>query len=172
MWIAPEGRAGNGCGEEHGGRDRRADNTEPTGCARPDQLLCTPLNPSTPNPGAPQCTPLDPNPIGAIRRPAYNSLAVIPPLPDLVLYARTGCGLCDEARAALQALLADRSAHGLPVPNLVERDIDTDEDWHRRYAFTIPVVVLGGRELELATSPAKLRRLLADGLDPEAEPAA
>ena len=89
-----------------------------------------------------------------------------------MLYARTGCGLCDEARATIQALFADRSAHGLPVPNLVERDIDTDEDWHRRYAFTIPVVVLGERELELATSPAKLRRLLADGLDPEAEPAA
>jgi hypothetical protein len=47
----------------------------------------------------------------------------------------------------------------------VERDIDTDEALHRRYAFTIPVVAFGGRELELATSPAKLRRLLEDVLD-------
>jgi hypothetical protein len=104
---------------------------------------------------------------GPSRDPAYNALAVTPPLPDLVLYARPGCGLCDETRTTLHALLAERSARGLPVADLVERDIDTDEDWHRRYAFTIPVVVLGERELELATSPAKLRRLLEDGLGGE-----
>ena len=46
-----------------------------------------------------------------------------------------------------------------------ERDIDTDDDWQRQFAFTIPVVELGERRLELATSPARLRRLLADGLD-------
>jgi hypothetical protein len=90
---------------------------------------------------------------------------VTAPLPDLVLYGRDGCHLCEEARAALDRLLAERSARGLPVPALVERDIDTDEAWHRRYAFTIPVVRLGDRELELATSPAKLRRLLEDVLD-------
>ena len=48
---------------------------------------------------------------------------------------------------------------------LVERNIEDDEDWQRRYAFTIPVVTVGDVELELATSPAKLRRLLAEGLD-------
>jgi hypothetical protein len=90
---------------------------------------------------------------------------VTAPLPDLILYGRTGCHLCDDARAALDLLLADRAALGLPVPTLVERDIETDDDWHRRYAFTIPVVVLGDRQLDLATSPAKLRRLLEDVLD-------
>ena len=88
-----------------------------------------------------------------------------PPLPDLILYARPGCSLCDETRAALATLLADRAARGLAVPRLQERDIDTDEDWQRQFAFTIPVVELGERRLELATSPARLRRLLADGLD-------
>ncbi len=87
------------------------------------------------------------------------------PLPDLVLYRRAGCHLCDDARATLDLLLADRAARGLPAPALVERDIETDEDWHRRYALTIPVVALGDRELELATSPARLRRLLEDVLD-------
>ena len=91
------------------------------------------------------------------------------PLPDLVLYSRPGCHLCEDTRATLDALLADRAARGDAVPAIEERNIDTNEDWHRRYVFTIPVVVLGGRELELATSPAKLRRLLADVLD--AEPA-
>jgi glutaredoxin len=87
------------------------------------------------------------------------------PLPDLVLYARQGCHLCDEARATLELLLADRAAHGLAAPPVREVDIESDEDLHGRYAFTIPVVALGGRELELATSPARLRRLLADVLD-------
>jgi glutaredoxin len=87
------------------------------------------------------------------------------PLPDLVLYSRPGCHLCEDARAALEVLLADRAARGLPAPTIVERDIETDEGWHRRYAFTIPVVSLDGRELELATSPSKLRRFLEEALD-------
>jgi glutaredoxin len=90
-----------------------------------------------------------------------------PPLPDLVLYTRPGCHLCDETRATLEALLAQRVGAGATVPALQERNIDDDEDWQRRYAFTIPVVALGDRELELATSPAKLRRLLDDVLGPE-----
>ncbi len=96
--------------------------------------------------------------------PAYNALAVTPPLPDLVLYARPGCHLCAETRTTLEHLFTERVGLGLPVPRLVERDIETDEVWHRRYAFTIPVVVLGDHELALATSQAKLRRLLADVL--------
>jgi hypothetical protein len=93
---------------------------------------------------------------------------VTTPLPDLVLYTRAGCHLCDETRSMLEALLADRAARGLAAPRLVERDIDADPALHDRYAFTIPVVALGDTELELATSPARLRRLLADTLDAEA----
>ena len=87
------------------------------------------------------------------------------PLPDLVLYARDGCHLCEETRAVLEVLLHDRAARGLATPRLVERDIDSDAALHDRYAFVIPVVALGDQELELATSPARLRRLLADALD-------
>ena len=87
------------------------------------------------------------------------------PLPDLVLYGRPGCHLCEDARVALEAILADRAARGLVAPAISERSIDGDEDLQRRYAFTIPVVTLGDRELELATSPARLRRLLEDVLD-------
>jgi hypothetical protein len=93
---------------------------------------------------------------------------VTAPLPDLVLYARPGCHLCDETRVALEAILADRRARGLAAPVLREQNIEADEGLHARYAFTIPVVALGHRELELATSPARLRRLLADVLDAEA----
>ena len=87
------------------------------------------------------------------------------PLPDLVLYARAGCHLCEETRAILEALLQDRATRGLATPTLVERDIEADQALHDRYAFVIPVVAIGDLELELATSPAQLRRLLADALD-------
>lgn len=91
--------------------------------------------------------------------------AVTPPLPDLVLYGRPGCHLCEDTRAILDALLARRASDGLPVPMIVERNIETEAVWHRRYVNTIPVVVLGDRELELATSRRQLERFLADGLD-------
>ena len=86
-------------------------------------------------------------------------------MDELYLYARAGCHLCEETRTALVQLLADREAAGLPSPTLVERDIDTDEDWQRAFMTTIPVVELARRRLELATSPARIRRLLADVLD-------
>lgn len=90
-----------------------------------------------------------------------------PPLPALVLYGRPGCHLCEDARVALDAILADRVAHGLPAPAITERSIDGDDDLQRRYAFTIPVVTLGDAELELATTASKLRRFLARVLDGE-----
>ena len=87
------------------------------------------------------------------------------PLPDLVLYARPGCGLCDETRSLLGALLTERKTAGLPTPPLVDRDIESDPAWERAFFASIPVVELGDRRLELATSAAKLRRLLSDVLD-------
>jgi hypothetical protein len=87
------------------------------------------------------------------------------PLPDLVLYSRPGCGLCDETRALLANLLERRARAGLTTPILVERDIETDSAWQRAYFASIPVVELGDRRLELATSAAKLRRLFSDVLD-------
>ncbi|MEO8470309.1 MAG: glutaredoxin family protein [Chloroflexota bacterium] len=87
------------------------------------------------------------------------------PLPDLVLYMRPGCGLCAEARAAIDLLIEDRIAHDRPVPIVVERNIDEDPDLHRELFERIPVIELGWGRLELATSVARLRRLFADVLD-------
>lgn len=87
------------------------------------------------------------------------------PLPELILYTRPGCGLCDETRVLLQSLLEDRAARGQRIATVRERDIEQDEELHRALFATIPVVELGGRRLELATSAAKLRRFLADQLD-------
>ena len=87
------------------------------------------------------------------------------PLPDLVLYGRPGCGLCDETRVLLHALIGERATAGRPTPTLVERDIETDPALERAFFASIPVVELGDQRLELVTSASKLRRLLTDVLD-------
>ena len=89
----------------------------------------------------------------------------VPPLPELYLYTRAGCHLCDEARAIVQSLLEDRAARGRRTAAIRERDIETNPEWERAFFATIPVVELGGRRLELVTSPAKLRRFLDEALD-------
>lgn len=90
---------------------------------------------------------------------------MIAPLPDLVLYSRPGCHLCEEARDAVQSALEDRAARGLPVPRVVERNIEEDPELHRRYLERIPVLELDGRRLELLVTASKVRRMLADALD-------
>jgi glutaredoxin-like protein DUF836 len=94
----------------------------------------------------------------------YDS-CVTAPLPDLILYGRPGCHLCDEAHEAIELALADRVARGLPVPALVERNIETDPEWHRVYLERIPVLELDGRRLELLVTASKVRWMLADALD-------
>ena len=90
---------------------------------------------------------------------------VTPPLPDLVLYTRPGCHLCEEARDAVQSALEDRAAVGLPVPHVVERNIEADPELHRQFLERIPVLELDGRRLELLVTAGKVRRMLSDALD-------
>ncbi len=51
------------------------------------------------------------------------------------LVGRSGCGLCDEARATLRALGVD----------FVERDVDADPDLHRSFTDRVPVLLADGR---------------------------
>jgi Glutaredoxin-like domain (DUF836) len=112
----------------------------------------------------------------AWRRPSPRYDPRVAPLPDLVLYTRTACSLCDEAREAIELTLADRRLRGLPVPALLERDIEADPELHRRYLERIPVVELGTGRVELVVTVGKLRRLLGEALDgipsPRSEPVA
>jgi glutaredoxin len=57
----------------------------------------------------------------------------------LVLYGRPDCHLCDEARAGLEALLAD----GISF-ELEEVDIESDDELLRRYLERIPVIEVEG----------------------------
>ncbi len=85
----------------------------------------------------------------------------VAPLPDLVLYARPDCHLCDEAKQAIELVIADRRVRGLAVPNVVERDIEADSELHRRFLERIPVVELGDQRVELVVTVGKLRRMLS-----------
>jgi hypothetical protein len=114
---------------------------------------------------APPCGGLFPYPGPNVGSPYNPSAMSGTPLLDLILYGRPDCGLCDEARELLRALLHERASAGLPTPTLREVDIESDPVLERRFLASIPVVELGGRRLETVTSAAKLRRLLADVLD-------
>lgn len=94
-----------------------------------------------------------------------QSPSVTAPLPDLILYGRPGCHLCEDAHVILDGLLARRAEAGLSVPAVVDRNIEDDDAWRRRYLVTIPVIALGDRELELATSAARIGPFLAQALD-------
>jgi hypothetical protein len=91
--------------------------------------------------------------------------AMATPLPELILYTRPGCHLCDDARAIVQSVLEDRAARGRRTAAFRERDITTDPEWERLFFDRIPVVELRDRRLELVTSAAELRRFLDAGLD-------
>ena len=93
------------------------------------------------------------------------------PLPDLILYARPECSLCDEARQAIDLVLADRRERGLAVPAVVERNIEDHPELHRTLVERIPVVELGEQREELVVSIGKLRRLLNEVLGATPEPA-
>ena len=86
------------------------------------------------------------------------------PPPDLVLYTRPSCSLCDEAREAIRTVVDDRRARGLAVPAVVERNIEDDEALHKLYLERIPVAEIGNLHVELVVSVGKVRRLLNEAL--------
>ena len=87
-----------------------------------------------------------------------------PDVPTLILYARDGCDLCDEARADLQAALEDRVKRGEPIARVRTIDIDTDPELKARYNDIIPVMALNGSELPLVMGRLTIDRFLDHAL--------
>ena len=79
--------------------------------------------------------------------------------PEVVLYGRDGCCLCDDARTILKRVQA---AHPF---TLTECDIDTDERLLRAYLERIPVVAIDGVEVFdlFVDEPALVRHLTGHG---------
>jgi glutaredoxin len=74
---------------------------------------------------------------------------------EVVLYGREGCCLCDDARALLMRVRAERPF------DFAERDIDRDEQLLQRYLERIPVVTIDGAEaFELFVDESELRARL------------
>ena len=59
-------------------------------------------------------------------------------VPEVVLYGRDGCHLCNEARKGLSALGEERSI------SVREVDIEADEELLHRFLERIPVVEVDG----------------------------
>jgi glutaredoxin len=73
----------------------------------------------------------------------------------VTLYGRPGCHLCDDARAALERVRAERPFR------LVEIDIESDDALLARYLERIPVVLLDGEQLfELFVDEQALARTI------------
>jgi glutaredoxin len=76
--------------------------------------------------------------------------------PEVVLYGRAGCCLCDDARVILERV-RERRAFALS-----EVDIEGDERLLRAYLERIPVVTIDGAEaFALFVDEAELDRRLA-----------
>ena len=80
--------------------------------------------------------------------------------PEVTLYGKPGCCLCDEAKAVVAAVRAER-----PFA-LEEVDVSLDPGLNHRYGERIPVVAVGGEELfEYHVDATELRAAL-DTLGP------
>ena len=71
--------------------------------------------------------------------------------PQVILYTRQGCHLCDEAQSTLRS-------HGL-VPQMV--DVDQDDNLKARFDTCVPVVEINGKvRFRGRVDEVLLRRLL------------
>ncbi|HEY6890321.1 MAG TPA: glutaredoxin family protein [Solirubrobacter sp.] len=75
----------------------------------------------------------------------------------VTLYSRPGCHLCEEAKATLHRLQAERAPFALD-----EINIEADDALHARYLERIPVIALDGEELFdfFVDEEALIRRIL------------
>ena len=80
--------------------------------------------------------------------------------PRITLVTKPGCHLCDQARAALDAVLAEPEFDGV-VPAYEEKNILDDAALNDEYAEEIPVVMIDGRVHTIwRVEPERLRTAL------------
>ncbi|HXI39363.1 MAG TPA: glutaredoxin family protein [Bryobacteraceae bacterium] len=60
--------------------------------------------------------------------------------PQVTLYTRKGCCLCDDAKRVLESVRART------IFELLEVDIDTDAALRSRYNDEVPVIAINGRK--------------------------
>jgi len=78
-------------------------------------------------------------------------------LPEVVLYTRAGCHLCDEAKQQLRELRR-KAAFALR-----EVDIDQDPELRQRYNDEVPVIFIHGRKaFKYRIDPSQFLKRLQD----------
>ena len=81
-------------------------------------------------------------------------------MPQLTLYHRVGCHLCDDMRDALHEFQREYD-FGQRGFRLQEIDIDADPDLRARYGLLIPVLCLNEQEIcHFQLNPAALKQAL------------
>jgi len=80
------------------------------------------------------------------------AIRILAAVTSVVLYARDGCHLCDEARRVIEDI-------GRSTPfAFTESGIETDDTLIRDYGIRIPVVAVDGEELfEISVDAAAFR---------------
>lgn len=77
-------------------------------------------------------------------------------MPTVVMYSRTTCGLCEEAR---EVILAVQAEHTFKYEEVL---VDGKADLEGRYGERVPVVLVNGEEeFDLHVDPERLRGVLA-----------
>ena len=81
-----------------------------------------------------------------------------PATPDVVIYTKPDCPLCDKAKALLNELQKE-----FPH-NLIEKDVNSEEKARKYYADRVPVILVNSREVAgYPLSPAVELLWLEDG---------
>ncbi len=76
--------------------------------------------------------------------------------PDVILYSRRTCGLCDEARDVVETVRRSVAF------SFSEIHIDGDDELEREYGIRVPVVMVDGVEaFEISVSARRLRDLVS-----------
>jgi Glutaredoxin-like domain (DUF836) len=87
-------------------------------------------------------------------------MASTPPLPVIEFYTRTGCHICNEARAVLQQILEERARRGDPIGRVRYVDLAKRPDLEPEYGPWLPVIEIGDSELKLSSTYRPISRFL------------
>jgi glutaredoxin len=79
--------------------------------------------------------------------------------PEVIVYTRTGCGLCEEAVGELRRLQRELAF------TIREIDIDAEDALREEYNDSVPVIAIGDRVISHAPiHPWELRELVERSL--------
>jgi hypothetical protein len=84
----------------------------------------------------------------------------LPAQPTIDFYTRTGCHICDEARAMLQVVLEERAKRGDPVARVHYVDLADRPELEADYGAWVPVLELGGQKLTLTSTYRPIAQFL------------